>query len=80
MPWTYNGTSAGVDVWSMTDEEVDALINEKLAGRDYHDLSIEELYGLMELTGPTALGDEIVGYFESLTYRDFNAGGYVIAQ
>lgn len=87
LPWTCNGTSAGVDVsslreetsvdvWSMTEEEVDALINERLAGRDYHDLSLEELYSLLDLAGPTDFGMEIFGYFSDLTYRAFNFGGY----
>ena len=91
LPWAYTGTWAGVDVsslrsepsidvWSMSEEEVDAMINERLAGRDYHDLSLEELYNLQELTGPTALGCEIFDYFGELTSRDFNNGGYVIAQ
>lgn len=91
LPWTGGGTWAGIDVsqirsetsidvWSMTDEEIDALIYERLAGRDYHDLSIEELYNLMELTGPTALGCEIFDYFNDLTSRDFVTGGYVVAE
>lgn len=80
LPWYYTGISAGVDVWSMTHEEVDALINERLAGRDYHDLSLEELYSLLDLTGPTDFGMEILGYFNDLTGRDFNFGGYHILQ
>lgn len=76
LPWAYTGTGAGVDVWSMTHEEVDALINERLAGRDYHDLSLEELYSLLDLAGPTDFGMEILGYFNDLTARDFNFGGY----
>ena len=82
LPWYYNGTGAGVDVWAegVTDEEVDAMINERLAGRDYHDLSLEELCSLMDLTGRTVLGCEIDSYFESLTYKAFNFGGYHILQ
>lgn len=78
LPWYNNGNSAGVDVWAegVTDEEVDAMINERLAGRDYHDLSLEELYSLMDITGRTALGDDITSYFFDLTGRDFNFGGY----
>lgn len=87
LPWYNNGNSAGVsisslqeessvDVWSMTHEEVDALINERLAGRDYHDLNLEELYSLLDLAGPTDFGMEIYGYFTDLTHRDFNFGGY----
>lgn len=91
LPWYYTGISAGVDVsslreeasvdvWSMTHEEVDALINERLAGRDYHDLSLDELYSLLDLAGPTDFGMEILGYFNDLTGRDFNFGGYHILQ
>lgn len=91
LPWVNDGVAAGVDVsslrsetsidvWSMTEEEVDALINERLAGRNYHDLSLEELYSLQDITGPTAFGCEIYDYFMSLTYKDFNSGGYVIAE
>lgn len=89
LPWYYTGISAGVDVSSLreetsfdvwaegvTDEEVDAMINERLAGRDYHDLSLEELYSLMDITERTALGCEITSYFFDLTGRDFNFGGY----
>lgn len=76
LPWSYGETWAGVDVWSMSEEEVDAMINERLAGRDYHDLSLGELYSLLDLTGPTDFGMEILGYFYDLTSRDFNFGGY----
>lgn len=91
LPWVNDGVAAGVDVsslrsetsidvWSMSEEEVDALINERLAGRDYHDLSIEELYSLQDITERTAFGNEIYNYFMSLTHKDFNNGGYHIMQ
>ena len=91
LPWTCNGTSAGIDfdvpletssidVWSMTEEEVTAMLNERLAGRDYHDMSIEELYSLMDIAPGCSYGVEIQGYLSSLTYRDFNNGGYHIMQ
>lgn len=92
LPWVNNGTWAGVDVsslrsetsvdvWSLTANELDALINERLAGRDYHDLSIEELYALQDLTeGLSPLADEIGAYFNDLTSKDFNNGGYIIAE
>lgn len=80
LPWVNDGVWAGVDVWSMSEEEVDSMINERLAGRDYHDLSLEELYSLQEITERTMLGNEIYGYFNDLTGRDFNFGGYHILQ
>lgn len=81
LPWVNSGTWAGIDVWSLTADELDALINERLAGRDYHDLSIEELYALQDLTeGLSPLADEIGAYFNDLTSKDFNNGGYVIAE
>lgn len=91
LPWSGGGTCAGVDVsslrsetsidvWSMSEEEVDALINERLGGRDYHDLTLEELYNLQDITERTAFGNEIYNYFMDLTYRDFVTGGYVVAE
>lgn len=92
LPWYNNGTSAGVDpnilleasgfdAWAegVTDESVDAIINEKLAGRNYRDLSIYELAEIIPYASRgTSLGCEIKGYFDDLTYRNFNAGGYYI--
>lgn len=92
LPWYCGDNSAGidvsslrsetsVDVWSLTADELDALINERLAGRDYHDLSLEELYTLQDLTeGLSPLADEIGAYFNDLTSRDFVTGGYVVAE
>lgn len=94
LPWYNNGNSAGVNVTSLeessgfdawaegvTDESVDAIINEKLAGRDYHDLNIEELADIMPyVSRGTTFGCEIGMYFDELTHRDFNFGGYHILQ
>lgn len=80
LPWYYGSNSAGIDVWSMSEEEVDALINERLEGRDYHDLTLEELYHLQDITERTAFGNEIYNYFMDLTGRDFVTGGYVVAE
>ena len=90
LPWSYTGNWAGVDVsslrseiynevWSMTDEECDALLQERLAGRDYHDLSLEELAPIVADFGPvTELSAEIDRYFNDLTSRDFNHSGWVV--
>lgn len=94
LPWYNNGNSAGVsesaiieqsgfDAWAdgVTDESVDAIINEKLAGRDYHDLSLEELAEIIPyVSRGTNLGAEISMYFSELTHKDFNNGGYHIMQ
>lgn len=94
LPWTCNGTSAGVDIsqiidasgfdaWAegVTDESVDAIINELLAGRDYHDLSLDELAEIIPyVSRGTSLGVEIDMYFSDLTSRDFVTGGYVVAE
>lgn len=88
LPWSYTGSSVGVDVsslcspdmpdiYSMSYDEVTALIQERLAGRDYHDLSLEELAQIVADFGPCGpLGAEIDSYFNGLTHRDFNAGGF----
>lgn len=92
LPWYNNGNWAGIDTpaiqassgfdaWAegVTDESVDAIINEKLAGRDYHDLSIYELAEIIPyVSRGTNLGAEINNYFNSLTSRDFNNSGYYI--
>lgn len=94
LPWACNGTWAGINVTSLeessgfdawaegvTDESVDAIINEKLAGRNYRDLSIEELADIMPyVSRGTTFGCEIGMYFDELTSRDFNFGGYHILQ
>lgn len=88
LPWYCGDNSAGIDVsplrseisidvWSMSEEEVDTLIYERLGGRDYHDLTLEELYNLQDITERTAFGNEIYNYFMDLTSRDFVTGGYV---
>ena len=67
------------DVYSMSPDEITALIQERLAGRDYHDLSLEELAQIAADCGPGCeLGAEIYDYFNDLTSRDFNAGGWTI--
>ncbi|MDD7184345.1 MAG: hypothetical protein PUH54_01525 [Oscillospiraceae bacterium] len=88
LPWVDDGIQVSVDVsslrseiynevWSMTDEECDALLQERLAGRDYHDLSLEELAQIVaDFPGYTDLSAEIDRYFNDLTGRDFNAGGF----
>lgn len=90
LPWYNDDIGVGVDVsslrseiynevWSMTDEECDVLLQDRLAGRDYHDLSLEELAQIVADFGPvTDLSLEIDNYFNDLTGRDFNAGELVI--
>lgn len=90
LPWYDNGVNVSVDldvlcspdipdIYSMSPDEVTVLIQERLAGRDYHDLSLEELAQIAADYGPRGeLGGEIYGYFNDLTGRDFNAGGLVI--
>ncbi len=92
LPWVNSGTvvcvdvsakSLEFDVWAdgVTDESIDTMINERLAGRNYCELSINELYDLMDLVPRgTALCCEIADYFDSLTSKTFNNGGYVIAE
>ena len=71
--------SETIDVWSMTDEECDALLQDRLAGRDYHDLSLEELAQIVADFGPvTEFSAEIDRYFNDLTGRDFNSSGWVV--
>lgn len=90
LPWAGNGVNVSVDVssirssdmpdiYSMSYDEVTALIQERLAGRDYHTLPLEELAQIVADFGPCGeLGAEIDDYFRELTSRDFNAGGLVI--
>lgn len=89
LPWVCTGTWAGidvsviqssstVDVWNMTEEEVTSMLNERLAGRDYHDMSIEELYSLMDIAQGCSKGVEIYDYLMSLTGKDFNSGGITV--
>ena len=67
------------DVYTMSPDEIQSLIQERLAGRDYHDLSLEELAQIVADFGPgCALGNEIVGYFNDLTGKDFNSSGWVV--
>lgn len=91
LPWEETGMSAGIsnialqeasgiDVWSMSQEENDEIINERLAGRDYHDLSLEELADVVAVCGPSFFSAEIVNYFNNLTGRDFTAGGWYIRE
>lgn len=91
LPWYCGDNSAGIDIsqiidasgfdaWAegVTDESVDAIINEILAGRDYHDLSLDELAEIIPyVSRGTSLGAEINMYFGELTHRDFVTGGYV---
>lgn len=92
LPWGNNGINVSVDVsslrsetsvdiWSMTDEEYDRLLNERLAGRDYADIPLEELAKITaDFPAATELSAAIETYFNDLTSRDFNAGGYHVAQ
>lgn len=94
LPWYCGNNSAGIDIsqiidasgfdaWAegVTDESVDAIINELLAGRDYHDLSLDELAEIIPyVSRGTSLGAEINMYFGELTHRDFVTGGYVVAE
>lgn len=87
LPWGVTGSGVSIDISSlrsetsidvsiMQSEEIDALINEKLAGRDYHDLDLYELYELQAYTGMSELGIEISKYFNDLTGKDFVSGGW----
>lgn len=89
LPWVGTNSQVAVDVsslrspdapdaLSMTEEEYNALIQERLAGRDYHDLSLEELAQIVADFGPCGLGAEIDRYFNDLTSRDFNSSGWVV--
>lgn len=88
--WTDNGVNVSVnvsslrspdmpDIYSMSPDDVTTLIQERLAGRDYHTLPLEELAQLVADFGSRgSLGAEINSYFRELTSRDFNAGELVI--
>ncbi len=88
LDWVDNGVNVSVDVsslrsetsinvWDVGTEAYDDALRERLAGRDYHDLSLEELAQIVaDFPGGTDLSAEISRYFNDLTGRDFNAGGF----
>ena len=90
LPWYDNGVNVSVDVsslrspdapdiYSMSEDEYNAYVQERLAGRDYHDLSLEELAQIAADCGPgPGVAFELYNYFNDLTGRDFNAGGWTI--
>lgn len=90
LDWVVTGVGVGVDVsslrsetsidvWDVGTEAYDNALRERLAGRDYHDLSLEELAQIVaDFPGGSELSSEINRYFNDLTGRDFNAGGLVI--
>lgn len=90
LPWGYTDSNVSVDVsslrspdapdiYTMSPDEIQSLIQERLAGRDYHDLSLEELAQIVADCGPNCqIGYDITTYFRELTSRDFNAGELVI--
>lgn len=87
LPWGNGGNNVSVDFTSKVAEaqeeadntsveEVTNKLNDILAGRDYHDLSIEELYDITGYAAIAARGD-ILSYFSEQTSKQFNAGGWI---
>lgn len=87
LPWDYGANNVSLnlidkfietenEIGDMSAEEVSVILDEKLAGRDYHDLSVEELY---DISGYANFANrmEILSYLAELTGRDFNFGGWI---
>lgn len=87
LPWGHGSSSVGLnlidkfietenEIGDMSAEEVSVILDEKLAGRDYHDLSVEELY---DISGYANYADrmDIIDYLNDTTSRDFNFGGWI---
>lgn len=70
LPWSYGDRQVAIRT-----SEVSSQFDSMLAGRDYHDLSIEELYsiiGYCEVAGRY----DIIDYFNEQTSKDFTSGGW----
>lgn len=86
LPWDNGGNSVSIDWGNKVDEawaeakatsidEVSAKLDSILSGRDYHELSLEELYSVMGYASVVGRVD-IMSYFSEQTHKDFIAGDY----
>ncbi len=72
LSWILDGKSVYLDWtaktnnmdWNLSDKEIDAKINAWLAGRNYKDLTLEELYEHFDLCYKSSLGQEISNYIK----------------
>ncbi|MCM1506474.1 MAG: hypothetical protein NC177_04990 [Ruminococcus flavefaciens] len=86
LPWTHSSNQVSIDIsqvsnaaWELLEEtsveDVTAQLNDILSGRDYHDLSIEELYSIAGYC-EVACRTDILLYFRDKTSKNFTFSGW----